>query len=137
MSGFSNFLANAILNSTMNGATFPTIRNRYFILCTADPTDSFSAGTEVSAAWYVRKAAGTYSVTSGIGYNITRTEFPAVTGSPVTVTHIGIVEGASATDVTSNLMYSHPLSAPVTLAVGGIYAIDSTGTSGDYTLSLV
>lgn len=137
MSGFSTSLANAVLNYSLNGVAMPAIRNRYFALFTADPTDAFSAGTEVSAPWYVRQLTGTYNVGSGTGYNITRAEFPAVTLSPVTVTHIGVVEGSSPTDVTSTLLYSHQLSAPVTLAVGGIYAVDSTGTSGDYTISLV
>lgn len=135
MSGFSNFLANAVLNSTLNGAAFPAISNVKFALFTADPTDAFSAGTEVSAGWYSRVIAGTYSAPSaGVSYNTLPKAFPAVTGAPVTVTHIGIIGTASAVD---QLLYSHPLPAPVTMAIGGIYLVDSTGAAGDYTLSLV
>lgn len=49
MAGFSNSLANAIINTTLRGQAFPTIRTTYFALFTADPTDAFTSGTEVSA----------------------------------------------------------------------------------------
>lgn len=138
MSGFSNSSANAIINNHLRGQVAPTIRNLYFALFTADPTDAFSAGTEVSAAWYVRKPTGAWAApTNGVTFNTTRVEFPAVTAAPCTVTHVGIVEGANAGDVTATLLYSHALNATKTLGINDIYLVDSQGTSGDYTLSLV
>jgi len=138
MAGFSNSLANAIVNTTLRGQAFPTIRNTYFALFTADPTDAFTAGTEVSAAWYVRKPAGAFAAPSnGVTFNSTRVEFAPVTGSAVTVTHIGIVEGSNATDVTATLMYSEPLPAARTLQVNDVFLIDSATVSGDFTLSMV
>ncbi len=131
MSGFSTYLANAVLSSTLNGAAFPVISSVKFALFTADPTDAFSAGTEVSASWYSRVLAGTFSSpTAGVSYNIAATPFNAVTVSPVTVTHIGVIGTASAVD---QLLYSHALPAPVEMSVGGIYLVDAS----DYTLSLV
>lgn len=138
MSGFSNSSANAIINYHLRGQAAPTIRTLYFALFTADPTDAFSTGTEVSAAWYARKPTGAWSApANGVTFNTTRVEFAPVSGAPVTVTHIGIVEGNSPTDVTSTLLYSHALSTSKTLAINDIYLVDSTGTAGDYTITLV
>lgn len=138
MAGFSNSLANAIINSTLRGQAFPTIRTTYFALFTADPTDAFSAGTEVSAAWYARQPAGAFSAPSaGTSYNTTQVRFPAVTGASVTVTHVGILEGASPSDVTSTLLYSYPLTEPKTLAVNDVYVVDTAGSSGDFTQNLL
>lgn len=138
MAGFSNSLANAIVNCTLRGAAFPAIRITYFALFAADPTDAFSAGTEVSAAWYARKPAGAFaSPTSGVSFNSTRVEFDPVVGAPVTVTHIGLVEGASATDGTATLLYSEALPNPRTLQVNDVFVVDSAALSGDFTLTLI
>lgn len=143
MSGFSNSSANAIINYHLRGQAAATIRNLYFALFTADPTDAFSSGTEVSAGWYVRKLTGAWAApTNGVTYNTTRVEFDPVATAPVTITHIGIVEGANATDVTATLLYSHELQAssvptPKLLGINDVYVVDSTGSSGDYTLTLV
>jgi len=144
MAGFSNSLANAIINSTLRGQAFPTIRTTYFALFTADPTDAFSAGTEVSdafaykPAWYARRPTGAFaSPTTGSTYNTTQVQFAPVTGSSVVVTHVGIVEGSSPTDVTSTLLYSYQLTEPKTLAVNDVYVIDTAGSSGDFTLTLL
>lgn len=138
MAGFSNSLANAIINTTLRGQAFPTIRNTYFALFTADPTDAFTSGTEVSAAWYVRKAAGAFAApASGVTFNSTRVEFPPVTGTAVTVTHIGIVEGSSASDGTATLLYSEALPVARTLQVNDVFVVDSQTLTGDITISLL
>lgn len=138
MAGFSTSLANAIANATLRQQAFPTIRTVYFALFTADPTDAFTAGTEVSAAWYQRQPAGAFAAPSnGVTYNTTRVEFAPVSGAPVTVTHIGIVEGSSPTDPTATLLYSSALDAPKTLTINDIYVVDSQTVTGDFTLSLV
>ena len=138
MAGFSTSLANAIVNTTLRGQAFPSIRTVYFALFTADPTDAFTAGTEVSAAWYVRRPAGAFAAPSnGVTFNSTRVEFPPVTGGPVTVTHIGLVEGSSPSDPTATLLYSEPLPSPRTLQINDVYVVDSATTSGDFTLSLL
>lgn len=138
MAGFSNSLANAILNTTLRGQAFPTIRTTYFALFTADPTDAFTSGTEVSAAWYARQAAGAFAApSSGATFNSTRVEFPPVTGAPVTVTHIGIVEGASASDGTATLLYSEALPTSRTLQINDVFAVDSQTLTGDLTIALL
>lgn len=138
MAGFSNSLANAIINTTLRGQAFPAIRTTYFALFTADPTDAFTSGTEVSAAWYRRMPTGAFAApTNGVTFNSTRVEFPPVSGAPVTVTHIGIVEGSSPTDNTATLLYSEALTAPRTLQINDVFVVDSATSSGDFTLTLV
>lgn len=138
MAGFSTSLANAIVNTTLRGLAFPTIRTTYFALFTADPTDAFTSGTEVSAAWYARQPAGAFAAPSnGVTFNSTRVEFPPVSGAPATITHVGIVEGADATDANATLLYSEALPAARTLAINDVFVVDSASTSGDFNLQLL
>lgn len=138
MAGFSTSLANAIINTTLRGQAFPTIRTTYFALFTSDPTDAFSSGTEVNAVWYVRQPAGAFSApNTGTSFNTTQVKFAPVTGANVTITHLGIVEGSSATDVTSTLLYSYALTEPKTLTINDVYVVDTAGSSGDYTQNLL
>lgn len=77
MAGFSTSLANAIINATLRGQAFPAIRTTYFALFTADPTDAFTAGTEVAAAWYQRQPTGAFAApANGVSYNGVNVEFP-------------------------------------------------------------
>lgn len=138
MAGFSSSLANAIINTTLRGQAMPTIRTVYFALFTLDPTDAFSAGTEVVAPWYARKPAGAFAAPSlGQSFNTTQVLFSPVTGDPVTITHVGLVEGSTPTDVTATLLYSQALTVPKILTLNDIYVIDSTGSSGDWTQILL
>ncbi|MBO9680955.1 MAG: hypothetical protein J7556_22240 [Acidovorax sp.] len=138
MSGFSTSLANGIINWVLRGQAAPVVRNRYFALFKADPTDAFTAGTEVDAAWYQRQPAGDFAApANGVTYNATRVEFAPVVGAPVDVTHIGIVEGATPSDPTSTLLFSQPLPEAKRLTVNDKYQVDSDATTGDFTLTLV
>lgn len=138
MSGFSTSLANAVVNATLRGQPFPVVRTTYFALFTADPTDAFTAGTEVASAWYVRQPTGAFSApNNGVTYNATTVAFPPVVGVPVTVTHIGIVEGGSATDSTATLLYSQALPEPKTMSANDFFTVMSQTLSGDFTLTLV
>lgn len=138
MAGFSNSIANAIINTTLRAQAMPSIRTTYFALFTADPTDAFTSGTEVAGAWYARRPCGAFAApTNGVTFNATRVEFAPVTGAPVTVTHIAIVEGSGATDATATLLFSEPLPTARTLNVNDVFVVDSATTSGDFTLTLV
>lgn len=134
MSGFSNSSANAIINYHLRGQAAPAIRTVYFALFKADPTDAFSAGTEVNSAWYARKPAGAFAApVNGQTTNSARVEFDPVAAAPETVTHVGVVEGANAGDVTATLLYSYPLTAPKVLGINDVYVVNA----GDFTLNLV
>lgn len=138
MAGFSTSLAHSIINATLRGQAFPAIRTPFYALFTADPTDAFTAGTEVSAVWYQRVPTGAFATpNNGATYNATRAEFPPVTGAQVTITHVGIVEGDAAGDPTATLMYSEPLPAPRTLQINDVFVIDSQTLTGDFTLQLL
>ena len=138
MSGFSTSLGNAIINATLRGQAFPAIRTPYFALFTSDPTDGFTAGTEVNASWYQRVPTGAFAAPNNAAtYNSTRAEFPPVTGSQVTVTHVGIVEGDSSGDPTATLMYSEPLPTQRTLQINDVFVVDSQMLTGDFTLTLL
>ncbi len=138
MAGFSNSLANAVINATLRQQAFPAIRTPYFALFTADPTDAFTAGTEVAASWYRRVPTGAFaSPVNGGTYNAVRAEFPPVSGAQVTVTHIGILEGDSLNDPTATLMYSEPLATPRTLQINDVFVVDSQTLTGDFTLQLM
>jgi hypothetical protein len=138
MAGFSNSLANSIINTTLRGQSFPVVRTIYFALFTSDPTDAFTSGREVNGAWYVRQAAGAFSSpATGTTFNTTRVEFPSVAGGSVTVTHVGIVEGSSPTDVTATLLYSEALPTARTLQINDVFMVDSATLSGDFTLTLL
>lgn len=134
MAGFSTHLANAIINYTLRGQAMPSVPGTYFALFTADPTDAFTAGTEVSAGWYARQDTGAWAApASGVTFNSTRVEFPPVTGSSITITHVGIVDASTG----GYLLYSEALAAPKTLQVNDVFVIDSATLSGDFTLSLL
>jgi len=142
MAGFSNHLANAIINTTLRGATFPAIGTCYFALFKSDPGDGFSSAAELNndglAPWYVRKPIGNFEVpTAGTTFNTTRVEFPAVTSAPATVTHVGIVEGSGPSDSGAKLLYSEALPAFRTLLINDVFVIDSAALSGDFTLTLL
>jgi uncharacterized membrane protein len=122
MAGFSTSLANAIISATLRKQAFPAIRNTFFALFTADPTDAFTAGTEVAAPWYQRVPTGAFAApNNGATYNAVRAEFPPVTGAQVTVTHIGIMGGNSAR----------------TLQINDVFLVDSQALTGDFTLQLL
>lgn len=134
MAGFSTHLANAVINYTLRGQAMPAIAGTYFALFTADPTDAFTAGTEVSAGWYARQATGSFAApASGTTYNAARVEFPAVTGAQITITHVGVVDAQNG----GNLLYSEALPTPKTLQINDVFVIDSQTLSGDFTLSLL
>ncbi len=134
MAGFSTHLANAIINYTLRGQAMPAIPGTYFALFTADPTDAFTAGTEVSAGWYTRKATGAFAApSSGTTYNAARVDFNAVTGAGITITHVGMVDAVTG----GNLLYSEALSTPKALAINDVFVLDSQTLSGDFTLNLL
>jgi hypothetical protein len=60
-------------------------------------------------------------------------EFDPVTGSSVTITHIGVVDAITG----GNLLYYEALPSQVTMAINGVFAVDSQTLAGDFTLTLV
>jgi hypothetical protein len=119
MAGFSNHLAQALINASLRGIAYstPSVANLYLALFTADPTDANITSNEVSGAWYARQQTGSWAAPTGsTSANLAAITFPAVTGSSVTVTHIGIYDASSG----GNLLYSQAMSVSKTLAVNDV-----------------
>lgn len=110
---------------TTGSVTRPTAW--YIALFTSDPTDTGSAGTEVSGGSYVRTAA-TFSVTGDTATNTAGIEFPAASASWGTVSHIGIMDASSG----GNMLVHAALSAAKTISSGDVFRIPT----GDLDITL-
>jgi hypothetical protein len=126
MSGFSNYLANQIINDTL----VTPYATRYLALFINNPTDANVTTNEVSAAWYSRKGTGAWaSPTTGVTSNLSVIQFDPVTGAQVTITHWGIYDAATS----GNLLYSGAWTTPKTFNVDDFPVI----AAGDLDLELL
>ena len=119
MSGFSTYLSQQIINSTLRGASFAIPATLYLAFFTSDPTDNNVTTNEVSGAWYARKVTGAWSAPVGTGNsssNNNQISFDAVTGSAVTVSHWGIYDALTS----GNLLYSDSVGTAKTFGVGDV-----------------
>ena len=83
---------------TSTSVTRPTAW--YVALFTSDPTDTGSAGTEVSTGTGYARTAVTFSVTGDTATNSAAVEFPAASGGNWgTITHIGVMTASSGGDM--------------------------------------
>lgn len=131
MSAASNFLENAVIESTLRGAAFPTITKIYVALHTNDPTDA--GGNEVtSALWpsYARQdaakgggiASGWTAAADGVSKNALQLIFPVFDGSAdLTVTHFSLHDAATG----GNMLVHAPLQAQRTVQNGDVFVVDT------------
>lgn len=111
----SNYLETSIIN-LMRGTALAAPTALYVGLFLSDPTDSGTAGTEVSYSGYARQAVTfTYDGASSISNSavITFPEASSTVGSPVT--HIGIYDTLSGTSSPTHMWLYGQLSAPLTI----------------------
>lgn len=121
-SGFSTFLSQNIINSTLRGEAFTVPSTLYLALFTSDPTDNNITVNEVSGAWYARQVTGAWAAPVGTGNttsNSNQIQFPAVTGSSATISHWGIYDASSS----GNMLYSGAFTSPKTFNVGDVAVI--------------
>lgn len=122
MSGFSNFLARAVANHFFRKTAQSSPTGTFVALFTADPTDANITANEISAAWYGRKEATTWTApaedadSSWIS-NVAEVVFNAVTGAAVTVSHYGIYDAPTG----GNLLSSGALPASKTLDISDVF----------------
>ena len=116
-------LTNAFETSTLkyllttDSVTRPTAW--YVGLFTSDPTDTGTAGTEVSGSGYARTTA-TFSVTGNTASNTSGVEFPAADGGDWgTVGWIGIMDAASG----GNMIVHSSLVTAKIIADGDVFRI--------------
>ena len=131
MSAASDFLENAIIESTLRGAAFPTITKIYIGLHTNDPTDT--GGNEVTTAlWpsYARQdaakgggiASGWTAPVNGVSKNALQLIFPVFDGSTnLTVTHFALYDAL----VGGNMLVHAPLQAQRTVQNGDVFVVDT------------
>lgn len=100
MSGFSNHLAQQVINHFIRGIAQPATVNTYLALCIADPTDANITTVEISAGWYARQHVTSWTApTEAVDYTFTSNTndvtFPVVSGGAVTATHYAIYDAAT------------------------------------------
>lgn len=96
---FTNTYENHVMNYVFTSTSVTRPTAWYVALFTSDPTDTGSAGTEVSGYSYARTAV-TFSVTGDTATNSAAVEFPAASGGNWgTITHIGVMTASSAGDM--------------------------------------
>ena len=79
---------------TTDSVTRPT--SWYIGLFTSDPTDTGSAGTEVSTGTGYARTAVTFTVSGDTASNSAAVEFPAASGGNWgTISHIGVMDAAT------------------------------------------
>ncbi|MBT5356701.1 MAG: hypothetical protein HOK95_08900 [Candidatus Marinimicrobia bacterium] len=131
MSEFSNYLEDAILNTTLRGVTLTGV-TPYVALFETDPTDA-GTGTEAATASfpaYTRQAI-TFSDPAGANTtsNSASVSFSAFDGaSATTYTHVGIYDASTS----GNLLYHTPMNYNKTLTNGDVI----TFTSGSVTVTI-
>ena len=83
---------------TTTSVTRPTAW--YIALFTSDPTDTGSAGTEVSTGTGYARTAATFTVSGDTATNSAAIEFPAASGGNWgTISHIGVMTASSGGDM--------------------------------------
>ncbi|MFV1943490.1 hypothetical protein VPH49_22000 [Pseudomonas luteola] len=116
MSGFSDYLENQLINTTLRGTSY-TGGGVYVALFRTDPTDA-GTGTELADSGYVRQRAHSSSVSDGFtvpsngsASNARNLVFPAIVDTQVTVTHWAIFDAQTG----GNMLYHAPLTNSKTL----------------------
>jgi hypothetical protein len=129
MSKFSDYLETQILNSTLKGGSFPTITTAYLAVFIGDPTDAASGGAEGSWTNYARQSMTFGAVTTnGTGKEVNSSaqiQFPALVGSNVTISHIGIFDAATS----GNMLYHTNLATSKTLTADDVLSFAVSGVT--------
>ena len=125
MSKFSDYLETQILNSTLKGGSFPTITTAYLAVFIGDPTDAASGGAEGSWTNYTRQAMSFGTISGGAVNSSTQIQFPALVGSNVTISHIGIFDAATS----GNMLYHTNLATSKTLPADDVLSFAVSGVT--------
>ena len=97
---FTNTYENHVMQYVFTSGSVTRPTAWYIALFTSDPTDTGSAGTEVSTGTGYARTSVTFSVTGDTATNSAAVEFPAASGGNWgTITHIGVMTASSAGDM--------------------------------------
>jgi hypothetical protein len=125
MSKFSDYLETTILNSTLKGVAWPAVTTPYLAVFSGDPTDTGSGGTEGSWTNYARQAMSFGAVSGGATNSSAQIQFPALVGSNVTISYIGIFDAATS----GNMLYHTNLATAKTLTVDDVLSFAVNGVT--------
>ncbi len=133
MAGFSNHLAQAVINHFFRNQSVSAPSSHYLALFVADPTDVTATAltNEVSGSWYARKTVAFESpsdATDVVTANTAAVTFDAVTTAAVTVSHWGIFDASTV----GNLLASGEFTTAKVLNVDDVFVVNA----GDLTLTL-
>lgn len=111
MAQMSDYLENALLNTTLRGQAWTPPATVFLALYTNDPTDA-KTGTEVTGGAYARQTITFNAPTNGVAISSADVLFPIATAGWGTVTHIGILDALNG----GNLLYHGILTNSKTIA---------------------
>ncbi len=93
---FTNTYENHVMQYVFTSGSVTRPTAWYIGLFTSDPTDTGSAGTEVSNGTGYERTAVTFTVTGDTASNSAAVEFPAASGGNWgTISHIGVMDAAT------------------------------------------
>lgn len=122
MAAISTYLANKLLNVSLNGATFTAPSTVYIALGTTNQAAGDTA-TEVTGGSYARQALAFASASTAA--SIANTGAPSFTSMPsCTVTSISLYDAATA----GNLLYFENISSQVVNA-GGTFSVPAASVT--------
>jgi len=118
MSGYSDYLEQAIVNHVLRNTAYASPTSIYVALFTADPTDANVTTNEVGDSGYARQAAAFDAphATEGYSANSGAITFPAIVDIQTIVTHVGVYDALTG----GNLLFSQALNSSKTLEVNDV-----------------
>lgn len=131
MSAASNYLENKILDHVLT-ATAYTQPSRYIALFTASPGEAGSFTNEISTSGtaYARQAVTFAAASSGSSATNATVTFPTATANWGTITHVAVVDGATAG--AGNVLFYGAVTTSKQIDTGDTFQI----SSGNLTISL-
>jgi hypothetical protein len=134
MSAASNYLENAVLNHVLTATAYTQPTTRYLGLFTNTSTNAaanLENGTltdEISGGSYARQIVAFAAASNGTSATNATVTFPAATANWGTVTHVAVMDAASA----GNVLFWGAVTTAKTIETGDTFQV----TSGNLTVSL-
>jgi len=120
MSGFSDYLEQALINHILRATAYSNPSSIYVALFTGDPGDANDTSKELTDSGYARQnVTGHFNAphaTGGYTSNDAVITFPAIVDAQVVISDIGIYDALTI----GNLLFSQPLNSPKTLEVNDV-----------------
>lgn len=122
----SNYLENALLDHVLNNTSLTSPSTVWLALFTADPGETGSLTNEVTTTGtaYARQVASFGAASSGTSTSDADIEFPQATASYGTVSHVGIMDNATAG--AGNMLFYTSLTTSKAIDSGDIFKVTST-----------